>query len=256
MNVILQGDGRPFGVLEVDSRSEDEFVEQDLAFLQGAANILGMAIERERHARNLEAALERHQGLLKEMGHRVKNSLMIVTSMLHLQARDIGDPNLTLHLEEAAQRVSAVARAHDQLFQGADIERMDLGKYVESVCKDLDASVAHCVIHTEAQHGLEFSADRAISAALVVNELIANAAKHAYRGKQGGRVQVRIAGVGEDKLSISVRDEGTGLPQGFDVARPKGLGMQIVTSFVTQLNGTIEVLHHNPGTEFVVILPR
>jgi two-component sensor histidine kinase len=256
MNVILQGDGRPFGVLEVDSRSEDEFVEQDLAFLQGAANILGMAIERERHARNLEAALERHQVLLKEMGHRVKNSLMIVTSMLQLQARDIGDPTLTLHLEEAAQRVSAVARAHDQLFQGADIERMDLGKYVEGVCKDLDASVTHCVIHTEAQHGMEFSADRAISAALVVNELIANAAKHAYRGKQGGRVQVRIAGVGEDKLSISVRDEGTGLPQGFDLGRPKGLGMQIVTSFVTQLNGTIEIRHHNPGTEFVVILPR
>ena len=140
MNVILQGDGRPFGVLEVDSRSEDEFVEQDLAFLQGAANILGMAIERERHARNLEAALGRHQVLLKEVGHRVKNSLMIVTSMLQLQARDIGDPTLTLHLEEAAQRVSAVARAHDQLFQGADIERMDLGKYVEGVCKDLDAS--------------------------------------------------------------------------------------------------------------------
>jgi two-component sensor histidine kinase len=256
MNVILQGDGRPFGVLEVDSRSEDEFVEQDLAFLQGAANILGMAIEREHHARNLEAALERHQVLLKEMGHRVKNSLMIVTSMLQLQARDIGDPTLTLHLEEAAQRVSAVARAHDQLFQGADIERMDLGKYVEGVCKDLDASVANCIIHTEAQHGMEFSADRAIPAALVVNELIANAAKHAYRGKQGGMVQVRIAGVGEDKLSISVRDEGTGVPQGFDLAQPKGLGMRIVTSFVTQLNGTIEIRHHNPGTEFVVILPR
>src|ERR1044072_8681908 len=109
---------RPFGVLEVDSRSEDEFVEQDLAFLQGAANILGMAIERERHARNLEAALECHQVVLNEMGHRVKNSLMIVTSMLHLQARDIGDPNLTLHLEEAAQSVSAVPRAHDQLFPG------------------------------------------------------------------------------------------------------------------------------------------
>ena len=86
MNVILQGDGRPFGVLEVDSRSEDEFVEHDLAFLQGAANILGMAIEREHHARNLEAALERHQVLLKEMGHRVKNSLTIVSSMLRLQS--------------------------------------------------------------------------------------------------------------------------------------------------------------------------
>ncbi len=210
MNVILQGDGRPFGVLEVDSRSEDEFVEQDLAFLQGAANILGMAIERERHARNLEAALERHQVLLKEMGHRVKNSLMIVTSMLQLQARDIGDPTLTLHLEEAAQRVSAVARAHDQLFQGADIERMDLGKYVEGVCKDLDASVAHCIIHTEAQHGMEFSRRSRHLGGTGRQRADRNAAKHAYRGKQGGRVQVRIAGVGEDKLSISVRDEGTG----------------------------------------------
>ena len=223
MNVILQGDGRPFGVLEVDSRSEDEFVEHDLAFLQGAANMLGMAIERERHERNLAAALERHQVLLKEMGHRVKNSLMIVTSMLQLQARDIGDPTLTLHLEEAAQRVSAVARAHDQLFQGADIERMDLGKYVEGVCKDLDASVAHCVIHTEAQHGMEFSADRAISAALVVNELIANAAKHAYRGRQGGRVQVRIAGVGEDKLRFPCATRARGCLRASTLPSRRGL---------------------------------
>jgi two-component sensor histidine kinase len=256
MNVILQGDGRPFGVLEVDSRSENEFVENDLAFLQGAANILGMAIERERQARNLEAALGRHQVLLKEMGHRVKNSLMIVTSMLQIQARDVGDPALSRHLEEAAHRVSAVARAHDQLFQGANFERIDLGKYVEGICKDLDTSVAHCLIQIEARHGIEISADRAISAALVVNELITNAAKHAYRDGQGGTIQVSIAGVGEDKLSISVRDEGTGLPQAFDFAKPKGLGMMIVTSLVKQLNGTIELRRHRPGTEFVVLLPR
>src|ERR1700723_4791568 len=91
MNVILQGDGKPFGVLEVDSRSEDEFAAHDLAFLQGAANILGMAIERDRHERNLTAALERHQFLLKEMNHRVKNSLTIVGSMLHLQAKQVDD---------------------------------------------------------------------------------------------------------------------------------------------------------------------
>src|SRR5471030_12787 len=75
MNVILQGDGRPYGVLEVDSRSEDEFIENDLAFLQGTANLLGMAIERDRHERSLTAALERQQVLLREMSHRVKNSL-------------------------------------------------------------------------------------------------------------------------------------------------------------------------------------
>src|SRR4249920_2654784 len=90
MNVILQGDGTPYGVLEVDSRSEGEFAERDIAFLQGAANILGMAIERERYERQLKAALERQQILTNEISHRVKNSLQVVSGMLHLQASAVG----------------------------------------------------------------------------------------------------------------------------------------------------------------------
>ena len=89
MNVILQGDGSPYGVLEVDSRSEGEFGEHDIAFLQGAANLLGMAIEQQRSQRNLQAALDRHQVLLNEVNHRVKNSLQVISSMLQLQAKAI-----------------------------------------------------------------------------------------------------------------------------------------------------------------------
>ena len=91
MKVILQGDGSPYGVLEVDSRSEGEFSERDIAFLQGAGNILGMAIERERYERELKSALDRHQVLASEMSHRVKNSLQIASSMLHLQASTTDD---------------------------------------------------------------------------------------------------------------------------------------------------------------------
>jgi GAF domain-containing protein len=169
MNVILQGDGKPFGVLEVDSRSDGQFVEQDLAFLQGAANILGMAIERERRERRLTAALERQQALLKEVNHRIKNSLTIVASLLSLQASQVGDPGLTAHLEEAARRVAAVARAHDQLYRSPDVERMDLGLYIEGLCQEVDASVAHCEVRTTAEHGIEILTDHAISAALIVN---------------------------------------------------------------------------------------
>jgi len=117
MNVILQGDGKPYGVLEVDSQSEGEFLEHDLAFLQGAANVLGMAIERERHDRKLAAALERHQVLLKEMNHRVKNSLAIVASMLNLQARDNASPELTEHLNEAAHRITAIGKLAPRRFK-------------------------------------------------------------------------------------------------------------------------------------------
>ena len=256
MNVILQGEGRPFGVLEVDSQSEDEFVEHDLAFLQGAANILGMAIERDRHERSLKAALVHHQFLLKEMNHRVKNSLMIVSSVLHLQAKDIDDANLTLHLDEASHRVAAVAKAHDQLYHGSDIERMDIGKYIEAICKDLQASVSQSTIHTDVKYGIEVSTDRAISSALIVNELITNAAKYANPDKSGGTIWVPVAPVGDDDFSISVRDEGVGLPPGFDLRKAKGLGMRIINSFSQQLNGTLSVRVQNPGTEFIVTIPR
>jgi two-component sensor histidine kinase len=256
MNVILQGDGRPYGVLEVDSRSEHEFVEHDLAFLQGAANILGMAIERDRHERSLKAALARHQFLLTEMSHRVKNSLTIVASMLNLQASDVGDATLTEHLKEASNRISAVARAHDRLYHGSDLERMDVGTYIEAVCKDVDASVSRYDIRTDVQQGIEITTDRAISTALIVNEMITNAAKYAYQGRSGGRIWVTVAAAGDDHFSISVRDEGTGLPADFDLRKAKGLGMRIIGAFSKQLNGTVKLRAHDPGTEFIVTIPR
>src|SRR6187551_2089172 len=136
MNVILQGDGSPYGVLEVDSQSEGEFGEHDIAFLQGAANILGMAIERQRYERHLKAALDRHQVLLKEISHRVKNSLQIVSSMLHLQASTADDEGLTAQLADASSRVSAVGRAYERLAYDGDVENIDLRTYLQAVCAD------------------------------------------------------------------------------------------------------------------------
>jgi two-component sensor histidine kinase len=256
MNVILQGDGRPFGVLEVDSRSEDEFVEHDLAFLQGAANILGMAIERERHERNLKAALERQQFLVKEMNHRVKNSLALVVGMLRLQARENSHPEFEQQLEDATLRVGAIARVHEQLYQSADVERFDVGRYIEAICKDLGASFAQCKIHVQAQAGIIISTDRAVSSALIVNELVSNAAKHAYQGQGGaGSVWVNIATTGVDSFFIAVHDEGDGLPEGFQFGKGKGLGARMVRALIEQLNASLEVVAQHPGVEFVVTAP-
>jgi two-component sensor histidine kinase len=255
MNVILQGDGRPFGVLEVDSRSEDQFVEHDLAFLQGSANILGMAIERERHERNLKAALERHQFLIKEMNHRVKNSLALVVSMLRLQARENSEPEFAQYLEEATLRVGAIGRVHEQLYQSADIERFDVGRYIEAICKDLGASFSQSEIVVEAQSGIVISTDRAISAALIVNELVSNAAKHAYRGAGAGRIWVTVAATSDDNLSISVRDEGGGLPDGFQMDTGKGLGTRMVRALAEQLGAAVAVVAHDPGVEFILSAP-
>jgi two-component sensor histidine kinase len=255
MNVILQGDGRPFGVLEVDSRSEDRFVEHDLAFLQGAANILGMAIERERNERRLKAALERHQFLIKEMNHRVKNSLALVVSMLRLQARENSEPEFAQYLEDATLRIGAIARVHEQLYQSSDIERFDVGRYIEAICKDIAASFPQCDVLVEAQPGIIISTDRAVSSALIVNELVSNSAKHAYRGEGPGRIWVSVSATSDGNLSISVRDEGEGLPEDFQIGSGKGMGSRMVRALAEQLEASLAVVPHHPGTEFIFTAP-
>src|SRR6266436_106246 len=256
MNVILQGEGKPFGVLEVDSRSEHEFSTHDLAFLQGVANLLGMAIERERHERSLKSALERHHVLLKEITHRVKNSHAIVASMLNLQANEVNDPALTQHLEKAASRVSAVAKAHERIHQGDATDRLDLGVYVRDICQDLNEATPLCHIEVAVEPGINVMTDRAVPVALMANEFITNAAKYAYPVDQGGNIWVRVARATDDTIELSVRDEGRGLPADFEPHSTLGLGMRIVRALSKQLNAAIQVRRLNPGTEFIATVPR
>ena len=220
MNVILQGDGSPFGVLEVDSKSAGEFSKHDVAFLQGAANILGMAIEQQQSQRKLQTALDRHQLLLKEVNHRVKNSLQVVAIMLHLQANAAGNSELSESLSEAAARISTVGRAYDRLTYAADYEKIDLVTYLKEVLKDLERAVSPNVfIQFVAPPNISILADRAILMALIINELVSNAGKYAYPDRPGGPIWVTIAQTEKRKVAVSIRDEGVGLPVGFDWQR-------------------------------------
>ena len=255
MNVILQGDGNPFGVLEVDSRSEDDFVEHDIAFLQGAANVLGMAIERERHERSLKAAIARQQLLLREMNHRVKNSQAIVTGMLRLQGSEGDNPELARRLEEASIRIAAIARAHDRLFQSPDIQNMDIGTYIEQVCRDSDEIVSGCEVEIVVQKGMTMPADRAIPLALIVVELISNAARAADQSETESRIVVKVERRGDSEVTVSVRDEDGRLPADIGAARPVGFSMRIVSSFVKQLGAKISVTQLEHGNEVRLVVP-
>jgi two-component sensor histidine kinase len=256
MNVILQGDGAPYGVLEVDSRSEGEFSQHDIAFLQGAANILGMAIERQRYERRLKDALDRHQILLKEITHRVKNSLQVVTSMLHLQASASEDAALAKHLAEASSRVSAVGRAYERLAYDENVEKIALDSYLKDVCADAIRASSNCQLDYTADSSVRVDANRAIPIALIANELITNAAKHASpEGSPPGRVAVRLSEMADATLLLSVSDDGPGLPADFDMATSKGLGMRVVMALTKQLGGNIA--HHSgaDGTSFILSVP-
>jgi two-component sensor histidine kinase len=253
INVILQGDGAPYGVLEVDSQSEGEFSENDIAFLQGAANILGMSIERQRHERGLKAALEHQKMLVKEINHRVKNSLHIVAGLLSLQATE--DPEAGRLLREASSKIMAIGRAHDRLYRSSQIDKIDMADYLPSICKDLKEVTPNCDISFEASDTVLLPTDRAIGVALVVTELVVNAAKHAYPNGEGGPIWVRLAVREGEVASVSVRDEGMGLPADFETSKGGRLGMRLTRALAKQTGAELHVERHEPGTEFILEIP-
>jgi two-component sensor histidine kinase len=252
INVILQGQGPPFGVLEVDSRGPGEFSERDLAFLQGAANLLGMAIEQRRYEEQLKKLLEHQQSLLKEVNHRVKNSLQLAASVLRLQAANAKDEAVRQVLGDAQARVMAIARAHERLYKTTEFTQIDICAYLQEVCADLDGGE----LAFEGPEGIRIATDRAIPLAMLVSELITNSMKHAYPGREHGPVYVRVAPAADNMLRLSVSDEGVGLPEGFDPETTKGLGMRLVRAFAQRLDATLEFHRMAPGTEVVLHLAR
>jgi two-component sensor histidine kinase len=152
-------------------------------------------------------------------------------------------------------RILAIGRAHDRLYQSPDIETLDLGGYINQVCKDLDDGVSNCEIHIDAQKGIKVEIDRAVPAALIVTELITNAAKYAYRQGPGGKIWVRVTREGDKNAVLAVRDEGSGLPHDFDIRQAKGLGTRIVLALTEQLGAELAVLKGAVGSEFVLTMP-
>jgi two-component sensor histidine kinase len=255
INVILQGDGSPFGVLEADARSAGDFTNNDITFLQGAANLLGMAIERQQYERRLHAAIERHEILLKEIHHRVKNSLQLVSSMLNLHARHGGNAEAKRQLQEASSRVLAIARAHESLYKNHEIGVLDIGGYLRGVCHDLSAFVSGCEVEIAAPDGILVATDRGISLALIAIELITNAAKYAYPSGSKAPIRIALQKPEPNRLVMKIADSGAGLPEGFNLEKSNGLGMRIVTNLARSLDAQLEAKTCNPGTEFELQIP-
>jgi two-component sensor histidine kinase len=254
INVILQGDGVAFGVLEVDSKLEGDFSEKDISFLQGAANIIGMAIERQRYERNLKAALEHQQVLVKEINHRVKNSLQLVVSMLNLHAKAQDDHAIKYILADASSRVGAISRAHDRLYRDADVARIELQAYLADICHDLTDAMPNCSVTFQSTEPVSMTTDRAIRLALLVSELVMNAAKHARRDDGNGAVSVQLSRDNATTARVSVHDDGIGLPADFTLDHPSGFGTRMIKALADQMAAEIIIERPIRGTTFIITM--
>jgi PAS domain S-box-containing protein len=198
---------------------------------------------------------ERLQELLgKEIRHRVKNSLALVASLLTMQAREL-DGAAREAIEDGARRVRTVAHLHDLLWRGANTKVTNLSMLVGELCAGLQAtSPKHALIVD--LDPLCVAADKAIPLALILNELVMNAFKHAYAGTKPGQVRVALRQQREAFLTLEVRDFGVGLPRGFDIrGSSKSLGIKVITALAKQLHAELSVVAALPGTRFTLRVP-
>ena len=253
---ILCGDER-YGVLEVDSPDEGRFTEADLTFVKGFANLIGVALERQRMEEALKQkenllheALEYQKFLADEIDHRVKNSLAIVAGLLSMQSRASDDERLRQALSEAQARVHAIAKVHDRLAHRGEVHTVDLAEFLGALCQDLQASAPG---HQLSWHiaPATVPTDEAVSLGLLTNELITNALKHAYPGGVGP-VRLSVVPAGQDRLRLEVADQGVGRGSSPKRSATGGLGERVISTLSLHLKGEAEWQDANPGTRFVL----
>ena len=254
INVIVEASGQRYGVLEVDSTDEGQFEEADLAFMQGFANLIGVAIERQEAERRLAEAVEHQQLLTREASHRVKNSLALVSAMLNLQKQEDDDPRVLRMLNDAQARITAIAQTHDQLWRGERVGIVCLGDLACGIAEQLAQQAQNHQVNCDIA-AIEMNADTAIPIGLMLTELLTNAIKYAY-DEGGGAIDVGLH-ARDGQIILSVRDRGRGLPEDFDMkaASRHSLGMRMIASLARQLRGEVRFEDAGPGTCATLTMP-
>jgi two-component sensor histidine kinase len=205
----------------------------------------------EGYAHELEQALAQKTALLHEVDHRVKNNLQLISSLLQLQSRKIADEPTRQTVRGILERVNAIGAVHRRLFQSGDVQRFDVADFVRDLAGDLAAGARREDIELKLDlEPVSVPASQAAPMALVVNELISNALKHAFPPGRGGVIGISIRSLGE-RFEITVADDGVGLPPG----NPRGFGLTIVQLLCQQLKAQLSLTDNQPGVRAVVSLP-
>lgn len=259
MNVPLFDGERIVALLGVGNKKRD-YLDIDIIHLE---LLLGemMVVKRSSQGKeNLRLALREKELLLRELHHRVKNNLQVVSSLLNLQASRIESKEVKSLFNTARNRITAMSLLQEQLYRSQDFSGVKLKEYVQTLMSFLFRS------YLKGEHGVVLQLDvsettvtleEAMPLGLILNEVVSNSLVHALKGRSEGRIAVRIEECGEE-LRMEVEDDGVGLDPSFDKNASEGLGLQLVSSLAGQLLGSFEFLKpgSGPGTLFTLSYPR
>ena len=222
----------------------------------GILSILRDITERKRAEDQIKASLREKETLLREIHHRVKNNLQVVSSLLSLQSGYLQDGQALDIFKASQNRVNTIALIHTKLYQSENLTEIDYADFIkdlaDSLLKAYGRDAASIKVQTDV-HDVSLDIDLAIPCGLILNELITNAFKHAFPGKKDGEIRISMHKDG-DGFILKVADNGVGFLTGVDFGNTESLGLQLVTILVKQLQGSIDI-EEDGGTMFIVTFP-
>jgi two-component sensor histidine kinase len=224
--------------------------------LHNMAALRDMSKELERRVqartRELKAALTEKEVLLKEIHHRVKNNLQVISSMLNLQAMHIQDPAAQAVFAESQGRVQSIALVHETLYESQDLSSVNFAEYIHTLVTTVmqaQSSPEHNIATMIDADGVLLPVSCAIPCGLIINELVTNSLKHAFPNRSSGVIRVGLHTREQDRVELVVADDGVGLAPDIDPRRVTSLGLDLVYTFAEQLSAEVE-LHRTNGTTF------
>lgn len=204
----------------------------------------------------LRASNQRLQALLREVNHRVANSLQLVSAFVHLQASAVADEAARSALQDTQRRIEAIGQVHRRLYTSDDVEAVDMAAYLDSLVRELAESWSGAVGArlTLTAEPVRLDTDRAVSLGVIVNELITNACKYAYASGESGEVRILLAKDGEQGLRLTVEDDGRGWAPG-DPVQGTGLGARVIRAMAESLGAQIAYDPNHRGVRATLTAP-
>jgi PAS domain S-box-containing protein len=232
-----------------------EYTQQDIDTVAQFADMAWDVAEVKRAEDRLKASLREKEVLLKEVHHRVKNNLQVISSLLNLQSARIADPTVRAAFFASQTRVRSMALIHEKLYRSEMLAGIDFGDYLRTVTGDLVRSYSTTNVTVEMEtEVVHLPVDTAIPCGLIVNELISNALKHAFPPGTEGKLMIKVHRLSAAEVEFVVEDTGCGLPPTVDLKSMTSMGMTLVTSLTDQIGGTFS-LTVPQGTRIAIRFP-
>jgi two-component sensor histidine kinase/predicted hydrocarbon binding protein len=235
----------------------DQYIKTEGLIMENEPYDVPLFFERKKIEEKIKQSLEEKNVLLKEVHHRVKNNLQIISSLLNLQSNYFKDEASKSLFRESQNRIKTLALVHEKLYNSSDVQYVDLAEYIASITNLLsysfDKEFIDVVFDMDIEGLKKFDIEGAIPCGLIVNEVLSNSFKYAFPNKLSGEIKISFKEI-DKGYEMLISDNGVGIPKNIDVSNSNSLGLELIHSLVDQLDGKVNVLLEK-GTAYRIAFP-